>query len=840
MKLKSLKVLLLTTGIILSLIASVVPATALVTNNQEFSDVTYSSTPYSEAINYFKDLKIINGYSDGTFKPNASINRAEFLKILLSAKGYTGTGENCFTDVKAGKWYTPYVCKAKQLGFIAGYRDGSFKPEQSISFTEASKIIANVLDLSTDPTKTETWYQKFVTALEEKKAIPATVTEFSKKITRGEMAEMAWRIVAKNEDQSSLTYSLLQRVSNPNKSLQTFASCSDMKGYVEGNLALKPNRYMYAEDMLALPSVTTSTSGDSQKAAESSGAEGGAAPADEFSKTNVQVDGVDEADIIKNDGQYIYMVSGETVKIVKAYPPNSMTELDAITFDDTNFYPSELYVDGSTLVVIGNAYNVPDYWIYAKSPEIMPYNGSVTKVYIFDIADRTNIKLSRHVEFEGDYLSSRKISNKVYVVTDKYLYSGYEPIPMFYDSKSSDVAPVTGCTNIMYYPRITESLGYVTVAGISTTDPNAAVSKQVVMGSGENVYASTKNLYVAETKYDSSWRYNLPASDEETTVHKFALSSDIKYLGSGKVPGTILNQFSMDENDNYFRIATTLGNVWDTVTKSTNNLYILDENMKQSGSLTGLAPGEEIYSVRFAGDRAYIVTFKKVDPLFVIDTSDPKLPKVLGKLKIPGYSDYLHPYDENHIIGFGKDATDAGEEEVNSRNLDFAWYQELKIAMFDVTDVNNPKELHKMTIGDRGTSSELLYNHKALLFDKAKGIMAFPVTLALIPDAVKNNPETSASTYGDYVFQGAYVFDVSIANGFKLRGTISHYADSEIKDKSGYYWYGEKDISRIIYIGEYFYTISKQIIQANLMTDLKKTGSIELKNVPNSDTPVLY
>lgn len=231
-----------------------------------------------------------------------------------------------------------------------------------------------------------------------------------------------------------------------------------------------------------------------------------------------------------------------------------------------------------------------------------------------------------------------------------------------------------------------------------------------------------------------------------------------------------------------------------------------------------------------------MVTFKKVDPFFVIDVADPNHPKILGKLKIPGYSDYLHPFDEDHIIGFGKEAIDASTEEVEDRDLDFAWYQGMKVAMFDVTDVENPTELHKIVIGDRGTESNLLYDHKALLFDAAKGLMAFPVTLAELSDEVKNDPETADNTYGDYTYQGAYVYDVSIEDGFEFRGRISHYADDEVEDLAGYYWYGVKDIERILYIGDYLYTVSQSIVQANNMDDLEFVDKVKFEGV--EDQPV--
>ena len=318
-------------------------------------------------------------------------------------------------------------------------------------------------------------------------------------------------------------------------------------------------------------------------------------------------------------------------------------------------------------------------------------------------------------------------------------------------------------------------------------------------------------MYVAAS--DWSYSYNWSPTTESTNFYKFNLERDnVKFLNKGNVPGRILNQFSMDEYDNHFRVATTKGWTWDETVPSSNNVYVLDSDMNMTGKIEGIAPGEEIFSVRFMGKRAYLVTFKKIDPFFVIDVGDPAFPKVLGKLKIPGFSDYLHPYDENHIIGFGKDTEDATEQQMADWSQDFAWYQGIKVALFDVTDVANPKEMYKVVIGDRGSDSPLLYDHKALLFDKATGLLSFPVTVAEIKD---KTAAYDPSTYGDIVFQGAYVYNLSLTDGFKLWGTISHYDANEVANQSGYYWYGEKDIQRVLYIGDYLYTVSRGMVKAN-------------------------
>src|SRR3989338_2141236 len=237
---------------------------------------------------------------------------------------------------------------------------------------------------------------------------------------------------------------------------------------------------------------------------------------------------------------------------------------------------------------------------------------------------------------------------------------------------------------------------------------NNAEAAQAVSGQAEE-YREKAELIQLE----------IAREQDKSVIHRIALSSGaIDYKGSGEVPGRPLNQFSMDESGGYFRIATTSQQNQLRDGSSSNNVYILDSALKITGRLEGLAKGERIYSARFIGERGYMVTFKKVDPLFVIDLT-PTNPRVLGELKIPGFSDYLHPYDENHIIGVGKET---GENEWGGIST-----KGVKVALFDVTDVEKPKLVDQYEIGEQGTDSEALQDHKAFLFDKDKKLLVLPV-----------------------------------------------------------------------------------------------------------------
>lgn len=313
------------------------------------------------------------------------------------------------------------------------------------------------------------------------------------------------------------------------------------------------------------------------------------------------------------------------------------------------------------------------------------------------------------------------------------------------------------------------------------------------------MYVSLDNMYIT-----------FPDQYGKTTVFRIHIeNSTITPEVQGEVPGHVLNQFSMDEFDNHFRIATT---TWLNGTLQ-NNIYVLNMNLSIVGTLENLATGENLHSARFMGNRCYLVTFKTIDPLFVIDLSDPTNPEVLGELKIPGYSDYLHPYDENHLIGVGK-------ETVEADGGSFAWYQGVKISIFDVSNVGNPIQMANYTIGDRGTDSPVLSDHKAFLFDRSKDLLVIPVLVAeinetLFPEGVPLN------FYGEFVWQGAYVFNITLTEGLALRGNVTHGEGAGLPEIG--YW-----VTRALYIDNILYTVSDKKIKMNNLEDLAEIKEIQL------------
>jgi inhibitor of cysteine peptidase len=618
----------------------------------------------------------------------------------------------------------------------------------------------------------------------------------------------------------------------------------DLRAFAEEARARQGGIYRNAimEDSAAGAPAPALQSGEKAATPQTGGGSDG-----DYSQTNVQVEGVDEADIVKTDGEYLYVVRNadkSTVRIVKVKPANALQEVATIDMGsgETGAYAQDLYIDGDTLVVIAQRsfYHIlpilrdgpasskiaPDYY---PGPSYTPR----TDVRIYDVSNAANPSLKRTLSFDGTSVSTRRIGAKLYLVLNQpTVWNGPIPLstlkdtdvlPQVEDSKTGKTTAVARCNSVVILPHIPQPQ-YLTVAVIPTDTATGEVKTSVVLGSAENVYSSLKNLYVASTEWNYNWNAQNPVSTQKTNIYRFGFTdAGAEMQAQGSVPGRILNQFSMDEHENTFRIATTVDGQWradGNADPSRNNLYVLNNSMTRAGAIEDIAPGEQIYSVRFLGDRAYMVTFKKIDPFFVIDLSDPRKPSILGKLKIPGYSDYLHPYDENHIIGFGKEAVEA-------KQGDFAWYQGMKLAVFDVTDVGNPRELHKVVIGDRGTDSPLLHNHKALLFEKDRNLLAFPVTVHKISEEQKRlNPDGSA--YGSPVFQGAYVYDFSLQNGFKQLGSITHIDDPETFTKAGDYWYDyTSSIERIVRVGESLLTISQKGVQANAESDLKAEGRME-------------
>ncbi len=929
-------------------------SSAMTQASAPFPDVS-SDYVNADAIDYLKTQGVVQGYPDGDYHPSDEINRAEFTKIVMGSLDSNPSGANCFPDVK-DEWFAPYVCEAKSKGIISGYDDGTFKPADTINFSEAAKIIVNAYGIQEGQTGDQ-WFKPYVTALQGKNDIPLSVEFFNENVKRDAMAEMIYRLKANVSDKATRTY---DEVVGDN--FVTVNSCQDLQQRFDEQSAYNSaagvgsvSRDVMLEQPVGAPVPTTSqmapeaapTSGAQLQTTSNalSSADQGAATsqgaATDFSTTNVQVAGVDEGDVIKNDGKYIYIIKGSELRVVEAYPAENLKELVSFTLGnpDETFNPTEMYVDGNQLTVVGSDYKtpygtptpvpmesttsggstgsagavsgsggtaVPDATgapaMQGTTVQVTPtsapnmmiypyYNSTRTKVFVIDITDRTKPVVTRSVEFDGNYYTSRKVGSTLYMVMNYYYspivyYGAMQPgvvdsasggtatstsastvdpalVPQMVDTKTGTQEAIASCSQIRILPK-EDNFNYLITAAVPLSDLSKNVSRSVVIGSSDNVYASQNNLYVAANDWGGG--FYRPYGDYDTAVYKFALGNGtITYNSKGKVPGQLLNQFSMDESNGYFRVATTK-NEYVPGSEINNNVYVLDSGMKLTGKIENIAPGEKLYSARFMGNKAYLVTFKRVDPFFVLDLSSPTNPKIAGKLKIPGYSEYLQPYDDNHILGFGYDV-DASLVTPDTDFLPYNAKKGLKISMFDVTNLANPKEMFTTIIGDQGTYSEVLDNHKALLFDKDKQLLALPITVyqqqssaactdytySTCPTSCQQICVPSSCTYNNGikvcttdcdgansclqpsnvypvpVFDGAYVYTVNLTDGFQLKGKITHYnADEQASLATNGYTNYEKTIQRLLYMGEDLYSVSQGAVKANALSDLSEKNMIEL------------
>lgn len=545
---------------------------------------------------------------------------------------------------------------------------------------------------------------------------------------------------------------------------------------------------------------------------------------EDYSKTNVQHENVDEADIVKTDGKYIYYLinsadyySGDAkikVEIIDVDERKVVSEIDVNEEKYKYASASEMFLKDNKLIVMETRVN--------NSEE---GNGRTeTVAIIYNVQDKNNIVKEREISVEGDYTDARMINDNLYFISNKYNYIFYTnyyyskeeiatdtatstnnnedefeiELPVVRDTIVSDEYKTIDCTDI-YYLKDSEDSSYTFITAVNINSKEEA-DTETFLGIGNTIYCSENNMYVVKEKYSSDYSsvfgsYNY---ESETDIFKFKLSNNnIEFTGKGTVIGTVNNQFSMDEYNGYFRIATTSYN---EKSETTNNIIILDENLKEVGSLKGLEDGEKIYSVRFMGDIGYVVTFKEIDPLLVIDLKNPNNPEVKGELKIPGYSSYLHPYDETHVIGIGKNTKDNGYGGVTSTGI--------KISMFDVSDLKNPKEIFKTSIGKEYGYSEALDNHKAVLCSREKEILAIPV-----------------SVYDDEDrFQGAIIFKIDLENNKFIQKAKIGSNSTEYKTYDDYY---NDIIKRIIYIGDYLYTLSDKTVNIIDMNTFKIVDKIE-------------
>lgn len=568
-------------------------------------------------------------------------------------------------------------------------------------------------------------------------------------------------------------------------------------GYSNGELG----DVVFAQDVAETPLLAAAPATGQEKTSSLSST-GGAAS---YSATNIQVAGVDEADFVKNDGRYIYLESGGTLTIVQAYPPEQGKIVAEIPVKGS---VSELFLSGDRLVVFSDSNDESWYTPEGSHVPVPDYHKNCHAT-IYDISDRGNTKEIRDISAPGRYEDARMIGNYVYFISEDTPDYAHPRMPVIYDGTEAVDSIDVWCPP---YPMNEYLLHTITSFPVNGTGRPEAES--FLLGYGNTLYVSPENVYVAYEKHKPVVYLYSPENnartpdenDQESVIHRFAIKDGtITYKATGTVPGYLLNQFSLDEYQGNLRMATTVSN-WLSGEKQYSNVYVLDPSMKIIGRLEHLSPDEKIYSARFMQDLLYLVTFKQTDPLFVIDLSNPNQPGLLGELKIPGYSDYLHPYDDTHLIGIGKDTMENEQGGVVPTGV--------KIALFDVHDLNNPRLVDSRVIGEKGSDSAILSDHRAFLLNKEQNIMAIPIR------EVTHVPVSGSSHEGSYTeesWQGTYVFGIDPNTGFIEKGRIKQEPGGNDEDSS----YGSS-VLRSITMDEVLYTISRDRIVGSSIWDLTK------------------
>lgn len=591
-------------------------------------------------------------------------------------------------------------------------------------------------------------------------------------------------------------------------------------------------------DFLAAPSATQDTGGAAPQpgATGAGGADNQSTGEGEpFSTTNLQETGVDESDVFKSDGKYFYMARGKTLRIIQATPPAEMSEVGHIDLDTS---VSELYLLDKKAIVLGQKYSSTGGG-YPGSVDLMiwpPYReASSVVVYEVDITDPTAPTKARQIEVDGSLVSSRLTGGRLFLVLTIVPPLPENPDPVSISLLTLDQvlpkAQVAGAAENMmswqdFYRPGTGNGYYLT--GVVTLDAGnieTIVGSTAVMASASTIYASTDALYLAADEFDSQ------GNGEITALHKFTFDAQTgaQYVGSGSVPGRLLNQFSLGENEGYLRVAThneyyggvfmgtgTAGGATAPVSnggstglgsQQSSAVYVLgaaDSKLNVVGKVEGIAPGELFHSARFLGNHGFLVTYRKTDPLFVLDLTSPTDPQVVGELKIPGFSDYLHPLGDTHLIGVGKFS-------VASETGGFDWYQGVQVSLFDVSDWSNPKVVQQLTFGGRGSQSDVEQTHKAFTFLAESGLLALPVELT--------SQNTIPWDYGDPVFDGVIALQVDPATGFTELGRLP-----SVNDVSS----GFSEWRRAAFIGDALYALTPAGVRAGILPGLAETHTLTL------------
>lgn len=571
----------------------------------------------------------------------------------------------------------------------------------------------------------------------------------------------------------------------------------------------------------AAPSKPKDSKASEPKAAESA------------SGTNNQVVGVDEADIVKTDGRYVYLSMNGALRIVEALNPKviSVTRMPGDV--------REMFIEGDRAVVYTASGRRGRPCTYAYDCQFAG-DGTATRITVFDIADRAAPKQVRQIDFSGSLMAARRIGRTIHtVVADNDAQAAsYDTWPenmdtcgnkedfvrkefaklkfenerkirqnVWFPTIKEKGAETPMCGGLME-TAIKDGTAFTTVSSFDMFDDNTPAVTATIQSRPGAVFASTNTLYLSVVHQKNAakgrWYSFYPAVDEVSEIHAFRIGESPKstqYMGSGIVPGHVLNQFAMDEWYGYLRVATSRGRVPDPKVHSVLSILTPGKNgnLVRVGAIDNIAPGEDIRAVRFDQDRGYVVTFKKTDPLFVMDLYDPAKPSILGELKIPGFSTYIHRIDPDHLLSIGFDANDHG---------DFAYFDGVILQMFDVSKPTDPQLIHKEKIGTRGSSSEAATNHLAFNYFGDRGLLAIPMTIC---------EGGSDGVYGSTLaFSGLLVYNVDLDKGFTKLGGVDH---GKHGASCGTWWTQANSlVKRSVFLDDLVYSIATDRLKVQRMT----------------------
>jgi len=613
----------------------------------------------------------------------------------------------------------------------------------------------------------------------------------------------------------------------------------------------------------------------------------------DFSGTNNQEQGVDEADFVKTDGYYIYFLNGNTL-VILGVP--EFGELEPLSNTSVEGTPQAMMLDGDRLVVIStvSSWNIPNsnplYEAMDWDEEYYSWRtSSLTKFSVFDISDRSNPDLERELFLEGSYITAREVNGTIRTVSHAWLnmpqMKSWLDLPEgYWDLDYEDPIRLEIREKVAYQtmlenqesldkisigdiiPRVYERInGAVIIHGLSDSDCNDFVAPEDGLNRGFNsiftfdlgadrfdfdadhivgnypmVYASQDQLILSENAWDWWWFWGDDDSRESTNLHTFDISNPAEtiYTGSGRVDGTILNQFSLSEYQGIIRVATTEGQ-WarwwmedpepmsSSVVTLTHqvNTSTGKQSLEEIGKVDDIAPEERIWSARFDGDRAYLVTFRQIDPLWVIDLSNPAQPIILGELEIPGVSTYIHPLSKDALLTIGMGP--AGED---GFGLDWS---STRLSIFDISDPTAPNVssiLSVSPVSNRGDNawtwsySEATYEHKAFQYWAPKDMLAIPLS------TYRYN--TWYDSAGNYHWNYDYVSKLMLVNipldgsNMTIHGEVNH--SSFFNDNENNRWWNDYNIRRSIFMGDFVYAISSGGVTATNLTSMEQSASVQL------------